>query len=999
MLFETLACRVGIATTIALSAFSSSAIAQDLPLLPDNTLGSESTQLVPQAGSNVLVEGGAQREAILFHSFEQFNVSSGQQVYFENPKAVGTILMRVTGGSQTNILGTLGVNGGADLFVINPLGISFGPEAQLDITGSFLATTADSVAFDNAVFSALAPQPVPLLTVSRPIGLNFEGSSSPITYSQSRFTGSSLVGVQGETFALVGGDIVLDSAVVFSDSGRLELGTVQRGSVDLSFDDGGFMLNYETVEALGDLTLTNQSLIQINSNTANPYGYLRIISDDTVLDGDSLLVVRNLSDQAGPDLELAGRNLNVLNGSGIISTAQAGGDGGVIRIATEDTTRFSGVGIYPSRAESFVLTPEAVQGGAIEIETGQLRLEEGGAIFNLTDFFSQGTGADIVISARESVILESETSTDIRSNIGNETRGSGRGGNIYITTPLLQMDEAYRIQTSSWLDGDSGDIVIDAENISVAGTNPFAQILGGGINNVIFGSGNGGDITLLTQNLSVTESSNIATIVFGNRDELAGIIGLLFDTNYFALVGLPGAGEGDAGDINISADTIRVAGVDVRPDSPASNIASNTLGSGDAGDVNIQTRSLTVEEGGIVGSSTLFSFSLLGQPVIGSGRGDGGDVNIMADTILVDGVGRFGLPSGIATQTFSTGNAGNTTILTRELAIRNGGVVSAGTATPGDAGQLVVEADRVSVDGVHASGQPSVLGTFAAAPDDAIRNAFFLPELPEGDTGQLRLSANNVDITNGGTVSVAHDGTGNAGELQVNAEQLRLLNGGSLSATTRSGEGGDVVLIIEDVLLLRGSSRITAAAQGGQGAGGNLLIDAGVVLGLDNSDLIANSFGGPGGQVEIATNALLGLTPRDRLTAESDITASSGVGLDGTVQIETPLQDPEDGTEELPVELADPSNQITAGCVADDGARFVTSGRGGVPADPTMTLPGAVVLEDWRDGPSQPLTLTGTPLATPPTPLQEAQNWRRNAQGEVELVAEAVVGNAAVVCQ
>ena len=115
-------------------------------IIPDQTLGHESsvvTPAVPIKGSLAeLIEGGAIRNASLFHSFLDFNVGQSQRVYFDNPVGIANILSRVTGNNLSHILGTLGVRGGANLFFINPNGILFGSDVQLDIAGSFLASTA-----------------------------------------------------------------------------------------------------------------------------------------------------------------------------------------------------------------------------------------------------------------------------------------------------------------------------------------------------------------------------------------------------------------------------------------------------------------------------------------------------------------------------------------------------------------------------------------------------------------------------------------------------------------------------------------------------------------------------------------------------------------------------------------------------------------------------------------------------------------------------------------
>lgn len=99
-------------------------------IIPDATLGNQNSRVT--TGVNIkehgadLIEGGAQRGSSLFHSFAEFNVNNGQQVYFANPTGVANIFSRVTGGNASNILGTLGVNGAANLFLLNPNGIIFG---------------------------------------------------------------------------------------------------------------------------------------------------------------------------------------------------------------------------------------------------------------------------------------------------------------------------------------------------------------------------------------------------------------------------------------------------------------------------------------------------------------------------------------------------------------------------------------------------------------------------------------------------------------------------------------------------------------------------------------------------------------------------------------------------------------------------------------------------------------------------------------------------------
>ena len=140
-------------------------------IVPDNTLGAESSIVTPNLNIQGIpsdrIDGGATRGANLFHSFQDFNVGENRGAYFANPTGIENILTRVTGSNRSNISGRLGVLGGANLFLLNPNGIVFGPNATLDIQGSFVATTADRIQLgDTGYFSAARSQTSSLLSVS-----------------------------------------------------------------------------------------------------------------------------------------------------------------------------------------------------------------------------------------------------------------------------------------------------------------------------------------------------------------------------------------------------------------------------------------------------------------------------------------------------------------------------------------------------------------------------------------------------------------------------------------------------------------------------------------------------------------------------------------------------------------------------------------------------------------------------------------------------------------
>jgi filamentous hemagglutinin family protein len=127
------------------------AIAQ---VVPDRTLP-EGERSAISGNPNLQIDGGATRGSNLFHSFQQFSIPTNSSVFFNNSTDIANIITRITGNSRSDIDGLIRANGAANLFLINPNGIIFGPNARLAIGGSFLASTVDSLKFaDGLEFSA-----------------------------------------------------------------------------------------------------------------------------------------------------------------------------------------------------------------------------------------------------------------------------------------------------------------------------------------------------------------------------------------------------------------------------------------------------------------------------------------------------------------------------------------------------------------------------------------------------------------------------------------------------------------------------------------------------------------------------------------------------------------------------------------------------------------------------------------------------------------------------
>src|SRR5437016_4276665 len=173
-------------------------------LTPDGTLG---TTVTPN-GHSYTIAGGTRPHngPNLFHSFDRFSVGTDDTAHFTGPAGITHILSRVTGGQRSEIDGTLqSTLPGAHLYLLNPSGVVFGPNATLDVQGSFHVSTADYLRLADGArfFARLSAQST--FSVAPPVAFGFLGPTpAPLTVNS-----SALQVPQGETVSLVGGAITL----------------------------------------------------------------------------------------------------------------------------------------------------------------------------------------------------------------------------------------------------------------------------------------------------------------------------------------------------------------------------------------------------------------------------------------------------------------------------------------------------------------------------------------------------------------------------------------------------------------------------------------------------------------------------------------------------------------------------------------------------------------------------------------------------------------------
>ena len=149
-------------------------------------------------------EFGQSRGRNLFHSFGQFNLGTGESATFTGPSTVLNIVGRVTGGQPSSIDGKLRSEiTGANLFLLNPSGVMFGPHASLEVSGAFHVSTADVLRFADGTTFSTHLSGKSMLTVAPPAAFGFLGAHpAPIIIQ-----GSSLQVSVGQTLSVVGGDV------------------------------------------------------------------------------------------------------------------------------------------------------------------------------------------------------------------------------------------------------------------------------------------------------------------------------------------------------------------------------------------------------------------------------------------------------------------------------------------------------------------------------------------------------------------------------------------------------------------------------------------------------------------------------------------------------------------------------------------------------------------------------------------------------------------------
>jgi filamentous hemagglutinin family protein len=859
----------------AICGFPGSALAQLLPIA-DDTLGNERSIVSPDQVINTLpsnrIDGGARRGANLFHSFREFNVDNGRGVYFTNPADVTNILTRVTGGNRSEILGTLGVLGNANLFLLNPNGILFGPNAQLDIRGSFVASTANGFKFsDGREFSATDPQAPPLLSINVPLGLQY-GSSQPGTTIANR--GNLSVGqdlqfiadrldLQGQLIA--GRDLVLqaqdtvkvrDTVVnpfvarsggqltiqgnqgidilalshpqqtAFVSNGNLSLLSDGAISGDAHFRSGG---EFRIQSLSGQLVNFTSLYDPIISSTGNVDVAANYSGASLLIESQGNVRVQGTVTIDAPDTvsTFVGEDVALRTQPGLI--IRSGQTGLVYGGTSQNTPPGFTSGTVPSGitlANAVRVQPNA-QGGVV-----RLTAAEGGISFSSINASSTtgGNGGTIALSATGDITNTGSffDPFGLAAALGSfsyTTTGDSRsGGNISVisTSGSITLNNAHSPSYSYSAIGNSGSggnisFAADAGNITLN-----TSVLNANAQSVTGNAGSGGNITLSTGSGDITlNDSNLRSDSQSNSGNAGSGGNILLST---------GAGNITLNNSNSQSNSFSFSGTARQGGAIAvvTNLGNILLTNTDLSSDSISRSGIAGNGGAIslaahVGDITLTNTDLFSDSRSISGRaGNGGAISYATN------VGDITLTNSVSDSYSRSGGAAG-----------NGGIISFAT----NIGNITLDnsrSDAISGSFLGSAGNGGAISYATNVGDITLTNSSlalsysYSDSFPSGNGGTISFATNSGNITLTDSVadsdSKSYRPAGNGGAISFRATNLGNItltnsiadsysasdsgpagNGGAISLTTNSGN----LALINSIANSYSVSRLGVAGNGG----------------------------------------------------------------------------------------------------------------------------------------------------------------------------------------
>jgi filamentous hemagglutinin family protein len=424
--------------------------------------------------------------------------------------------------------------------------------------------------------------------------------------SQGNFLGSSSINIFGETgnngriklsttnLTLINGGEIIASAGVgdvaeidITATGDITIGGESQDGVPSSIrsftgtdNDGGIKLSTT------NLTLTNRGVINANAGEGDAGAIDITATGDITIDGSS----SNIGNDG--EIKLSTTNLTLTNGGRINAIAGERDAGAIDITATEDITIDGGsIDIF-----SFAETGNT---GGIKISTTNLTLTNGGLI-------------DAIAGERDAGAIDITATGDITidgSSINNFAE-TGNTGGINLSTTNLTLTNGGQIAADTVGSANASNLNIDVSNIlKVEGVDS-------GLFSRTGGTGDAGTVNINAAQLQV---NNNAQVGVNNFVETQLQLETLTDPSGRTITRTvrvfdPVEGSGNAGTIEINADTIRLQN--------GGNLTAIS-GGGDGGDIDIDSNLLVLSDGGKVAA----------EAALEDIPGSGGNINI--DSTLI----------------------------------------------------------------------------------------------------------------------------------------------------------------------------------------------------------------------------------------------------------------------------------------------------------------------------------------------------------------------------
>jgi filamentous hemagglutinin family protein len=605
---------------LALLVLAAPALAQ---VVRDGTLGSGPRTLTGPNYSILQSHGELRSPGNLFHSFRTFNLRSGEVATFSGAPGTQNVVARVT-GNASSIDGTIRSSiAGANFYLINPKGIAFGPDARLDVGGSFHASTASYLRLGSTgIFDAVNPS-ASVLSAQPPSAFGFTGSPASITVDRSIL----LVDV-GRTLSLVGGSIDIRgrgvaSAIptLWAPGGRLNLASAKSAG-EVRFTSSGID---STTADLGGIALADAIVMTETPGFAPGPVFIR---GGRLSMAASVVSSRNERPGAGANVDIELSDELAMRGNSIIrSSAVRGGDAGNIRISA-GSIRMTGGRTTIETSSADTATGTGGRAGSATIEArGDISLAEGAGITSIS-FFGALPAGDVRVRAGHLILSDG-------GNINVATFGDGNAGNVVIEVDRLTLRSGGRILAGSLFDsslapaaGDGGNVAVDAAGlVDISGA-------GSGIFSVTEAFGNGGTITLRARDLRIADGGRISSAAADpNGFGFSGNAGSI-DATVTGSATLEGGGAITTESIFAGGGIITLRVNDVLSLTDSRITTSVADGNGNGGDINIDPVFVVLNNSQIIARAV---------------GGNGGDITIVTQFILqdpasvIDASSQFGL--------------------------------------------------------------------------------------------------------------------------------------------------------------------------------------------------------------------------------------------------------------------------------------------------------------------------------------------------------------------